>query len=96
MSDTKKVALVTGASRGIGAAIAAQLSQDGFFVVGTATSQQGAESISQSLATQGADCGVGKVLNVCDKDAIEQVISEIEAEYGNVLVLVNNAGQYAS
>lgn len=87
MTD-KKIALVTGASRGIGAAIAQQLIQDGFFVVGTATSEQGAAQLSEKFANQ----GVGLVLDVRNGDAIEQLISHIEAEYGSVLVLVNNAG----
>ncbi|MDO4223043.1 MAG: 3-oxoacyl-ACP reductase FabG [Acinetobacter sp.] len=88
MMTDKKIALVTGASRGIGAAIAQQLIQDGFFVVGTATSEQGAAQLSEKFANQ----GVGLVLDVRNGDAIEQLISHIEAEYGSVLVLVNNAG----
>lgn len=87
MND-KKIALVTGASRGIGAAIAQQLIADGFFVVGTATSEQGATQLSQTFAEN----GVGMVLDVRNADAIEQVVSQIEQDYGSVLVLVNNAG----
>ena len=88
MTQQAKVALVTGASRGIGAAIAAQLIQDGFFVVGTATSEAGAAQLS----TQFSDHGVGKVLDVRDATAIDALITEIEQAYGAVLVLVNNAG----
>lgn len=87
MTD-KKIALVTGASRGIGAAIAERLIQDGFFVVGTATSESGAAQLSEKFSTN----GVGLVLDVRDGDAIEQLVTKIEAEYGSVLVLVNNAG----
>ena len=84
----KKVALVTGATRGIGAAIAKQLAQDGLFVVGTATTTEGAARISEQLAGQGA----GMVLDVRDSAAIDQLITQIEAEFGSVAVLVNNAG----
>lgn len=87
-AQEQRIALVTGASRGIGAAIAQQLAQDDYFVIGTATTDAGAESITQSLAEH----GVGMVLDVCDKDAIEQVLTEIEQKYGSVLILVNNAG----
>lgn len=87
MTD-KKIALVTGASRGIGASIVQQLVNDGFFVVGTATTEQGANNISIKLAENGA----GLVLDVRDAGNIEQLVSKIEADYGSILVLVNNAG----
>lgn len=87
-----KIALVTGASRGIGAAIALQLQADGFFVVGTATTEAGAQAITERHAGQGAACGIGLVLDVRDHVAIDALVSQIEQQYGAVAVLVNNAG----
>jgi 3-oxoacyl-[acyl-carrier protein] reductase len=89
MSD-KQVALVTGASRGIGAAIARQLAQDGFTVVGTATTQEGAGKISQALA--GFSGSRGAALDVNDAPAAEALIDGILREHGGLHVLVNNAG----
>lgn len=88
MTQEPKVALVTGASRGIGAAIAQQLIEDGFFVVGTATSESGAEKLSAQFADQ----GTGAVLDVRDASGIDTLVTEIEQKYGSVMILVNNAG----
>lgn len=84
----KCIALVTGASRGIGKAIAQQLVEDGFFVIGTATSEGGANNITSYLASSGA----GMVLNVTDTVSIASVMEAIKKEYGVPTVLVNNAG----
>ena len=85
-----QVALVTGASRGIGSAIALELAQKGLKVIGTATSDQGAAKITQALAAF-PGC-VGKNLNVNDAAAAEALIDSIVKEYGGLQVLVNNAG----
>ena len=86
-----QVALVTGASRGIGQAIAAVLASHGATVVGTATSHDGATRISDALAGSGAG-GQGVVLDVRDADAIESIVSEISSRLGAPTILVNNAG----
>jgi len=85
-----QVALVTGASRGIGAAIALELAQKGLKVIGTATSDEGAAKISQVLAAF-PGCA-GKNLNVNDAAAAEALIDSIVREHGGLQVLVNNAG----
>jgi 3-oxoacyl-[acyl-carrier protein] reductase len=88
--STPRIALVTGASRGIGAAIAATLAQQGFKVIGTATSEGGAQNISAALSVHEGSKGV--VLNVNDGAAVEALIDGIVKEYGGLHVLVNNAG----
>jgi 3-oxoacyl-[acyl-carrier protein] reductase len=85
---TKQIALVTGASRGIGRAIAERLADDGFFVVGTATSDAGADSISAYLGENGK----GIKLDVSDVNSIAEVIKAVNDEFGAPTVLVNNAG----
>lgn len=91
MSLENQIALVTGASRGIGAAIAQTLGQQGAVVVGTATSASGADRITAALKEAGVK-GKGIALDVNNAEQIDAVLKEIAAEYGTVGILVNNAG----
>jgi len=88
---SNKICLVTGATRGIGQAIANQLGTQGATVIGTATSQGGADSISQSLQEANIT-GEGMVLNVSEGDSVDAVLKAISEKYGPIAVLVNNAG----
>ena len=91
MQLENKVAIVTGASRGIGAAIATSLAEAGATVIGTATTSQGAEMISVRLREQGYK-GEGMALDVTDGDSIAAVLKEVQERYGAPQILVNNAG----
>ena len=86
-----QVALVTGATRGIGRAIALRLAKDGASVIGTATTDEGAASIAAMLAEAG-NGGTGMKLDVTDAAQTDAVLAAIEAKYGAVTILVNNAG----
>lgn len=86
---SRNITLVTGASRGIGKAIAKRFAKEGHFVIGTATTEKGAVTINDYLHDSG---GIGRVLDVRDQEQIDKLFEEIESVYGAVQVLVNNAG----
>lgn len=85
-----KIALVTGASRGIGHGIALALATEQAIVIGTATTQEGADRITQALQNENLE-GVGMVLNVTSPESIEQLMSAIKERFGAINILVNNA-----
>lgn len=88
---SEKIAFVTGASRGIGQAIALDLAANGAIVIGTATSEKGAQAITDYLQSAGFK-GCGKCLDVTDGQQVVTVLAEVVAEFGSPTILVNNAG----
>lgn len=86
---SRKIVLVTGASRGIGRAVALRFASEGHFVIGTATSEKGAEAIDEYLKEYG---GVGRVLDVCKAEQVDALFAEIDSVYNGLQILVNNAG----
>ncbi|MGH8477103.1 MAG: 3-oxoacyl-ACP reductase FabG [Methylococcales bacterium] len=86
-----KIGLVTGASRGIGKAIALGLAAEGHTLIGTATTEQGADRISATLREAGRN-GVGMKLDVCDAQAIDELVKSVTDRFGAPTILVNNAG----
>ena len=91
MSLQGKVTLITGATRGIGRAIALRLGEQGAIVIGTATTAEGVDTINSFLKEAGIK-GAGMLLNVTDPEAIEHTVKSIEEQYGQPMILVNNAG----
>ena len=91
MSLEGKIALVTGASRGIGKAIAAALGSQSAIVIGTATTDAGAAAITQRFSEEGI-AGCGFKLNVTDNEEVQTVVKQIQEQYGSPSILVNNAG----
>lgn len=91
MSLQGKVALVTGASRGIGQAIALELGRQGAIVIGTATSSSGAERIAETLKSNGIE-GTGLVLDVSSDDSVAATLESLQQQFGQPAILVNNAG----
>lgn len=92
MNLNNQVALVTGASRGIGRAIAEELARQGALVVGTATSEAGAAAISTYLDAIKPESGCGMVLNVNDAGSCTAIVEKVQKNYGGLSILVNNAG----
>lgn len=91
MSLQEKIALVTGASRGIGKAIAEALGKQGVTVIGTATTDSGAEGISANLSALSAT-GMGIAMNVADPESVKNAFEKMASEYGSPVIVVNNAG----
>ncbi|SHL03582.1 3-oxoacyl-[acyl-carrier-protein] reductase [Halomonas caseinilytica] len=91
MTTERRVALITGASRGIGRAIAYELGRQGRIVIGTATSDAGAERINADLKEQGIE-GAGRRLDVTDQQSVDALVKSIGEEFGAPTILVNNAG----
>ena len=86
-----QLAIVTGSSRGIGRAIAMRLAADGYFVIGTATTEGGAEAIAQDFGAAGLR-GVGRILDVADNSSVEAFLTAVNEEFGVPTILINNAG----
>jgi 3-oxoacyl-[acyl-carrier protein] reductase len=91
MSLDNQIAIVTGASRGIGQAIALELGKQGAVVVGTATSDKGADAISRYLADNDVK-GIGLVLDVTDSASVDSMVKTVNGEFGVPTIVVNNAG----